>query len=156
MKRSPTSRFWSKVVRDPSGCWLWIGAIATDTGYGIFYAGDDVRMGAHVFAFELANPGADRTGLVVRHTCDTPNCVNPQHLKLGTHADNMKDMDDRGRRVSNPVRGEAHHNAKLTRDLVLRAREMHRRGAKVVDLARMFGVAPTTMAAALEGKTWRK
>lgn len=155
MKRPAATRFWEKVVRDPSGCWLWCGAIASDTGYGIFFAGDDKRMGAHVFAWECANPGKSREGLVVRHTCDTPNCVNPAHLVIGTHADNMADMDARGRRVNNPRRGEAHHNSKLTRAIVERARYAHKHGATIADLARLYGVTTTTMAAALEGKTWR-
>lgn len=159
MTRPAHQRFWEKVVRDPSGCWLWAGAIASDTGYGIFFAGEDRRMGAHVFAWEQANPKVSRVKdgktLVVRHTCDRPNCVNPKHLVLGTHVDNMRDMDERGRRVSNPVRGERHHNAKLTRAHVERARYAHKLGASIADLARIYGVTTTTMAAALEGKTWR-
>lgn len=158
VKATPAhTRFWSKVVKAANGCWLWAGAIASDTGYGIFFVGDDRRMGAHVFAWELAHPGVKRDGLVVRHTCDTPNCVNPQHLVLGTHADNMKDMDERGRRVNNPVRGEAHHNSKLTREVVEKARRAVRNGtASVAQLARQYGVSTTTMQAAVEGKTWRR
>lgn len=152
MNRS--TRFWSHVSRDASGCWLWLGAEADDTGYGVFNSGSG-SIGAHVFAFELSNPGVDRRGLVVRHTCDVKLCVNPKHLVIGTQKDNVQDMDVRGRRVSNPRRGEAHGNAKLTWEIVVKAREAHAAGESIRSLARRYSVSSPTMTSALRGKTWR-
>ena len=148
------TRFWSHVRRDASGCWLWTGAEADGTGYGVFNSGDG-SIGAHVFAFELANPGVDRRGQVVRHTCDVKLCVNPKHLAIGTQRDNVADMDRRGRRVSNPRRGEAHVNSKLTAESVIEARKAYAAGASIRSLARLYGVTSPTMTSALRGKTWR-
>lgn len=146
--------FWRHVRRDPTGCWLWTGAEAEGTGYGIFNAGAQA-VGAHVYAWGLANPGVDRRGLIVRHTCDVRLCVNPKHLLLGTQQDNVRDMDERGRRVNNPRRGEAHGNAKLTLELVLAARRAHAAGESVRSIARRLGVSSPTMTSAIRGKTWR-
>lgn len=146
--------FWSHVRRERHGCWLWTGAVGDGNGYGIFNAG--VRtVAAHVYAFCLANPGVHRRGLVVRHTCDVKLCVNPQHLLIGTQKDNVRDMDERGRRRSNPRRGEDHGNAKLTMEIVLEAREAAACGLSVASLAERFGVSKATMSAAVSGKTWR-
>lgn len=151
--RSVAARFWSHVARHPSGCWLWRGALAAGTGYGVFNRGDRI-IGAHCFAWEQAHPGESRAGKVVRHDCDVPACVNPRHLRLGTHAENTADMDARGRRGHNPRRGEAHPSSKLTEASVLAARERHVAGASVTTLASELGVARSTMHAALVGSTW--
>jgi hypothetical protein len=147
-------RFWRHVVRTASGCWVWTGAIAAGTGYGIFNAGDGTLVGAHRYSWELAHPGEARTGLVVRHTCDLPPCVNPRHLVLGTYRDNTADMDARGRRRSNPRHGEDHPRAKLTVADVRTARVAWAQGVTPMDLARIFRVAESTMMALLSRRTW--
>lgn len=100
-------RFWDKV--DTSGdCWLWTGS-KTRKGYGLFnLEGRTVR--AHRLAYEL-HTGRPPSGHVL-HSCDTPACVNPSHLRAGTPADNTRDMDDRGRR-RRPVRSKANTSGKL-------------------------------------------
>lgn len=148
-------RFWRHVAREAGGCWLWTGALAAGTGYGVFNRGAGKLVGAHCFAWELAHPDESRAGLVVRHICDQPRCVNPAHLQVGTYAQNTADMDARGRRVKNSPRGETHPAARLTDELVGRARAARRAGARVVDLARVLGVSSSTMADALGGRTWR-
>ena len=80
-------RFLSKVTRDPSGCWLWTGAIS-DNGYGSFHNGHRT-VGAHRYSFEhYVGPIPD--GLVLDHLCRVTNCVNPAHLEPVTHAENIR------------------------------------------------------------------
>ncbi len=88
-------RFWSKV--DKSGdCWLWRGSV-NPQGYGTFSFGGKSR-GAHRVSY-LLSKGEIGDGLCVCHTCDNPPCVNPDHLWLGTQADNMRDMGSKNFRI---------------------------------------------------------
>jgi hypothetical protein len=99
-------RFWEKVMPIPwSGCWEWMGSTQR---YGHFrYPGGQL---AHRFSWELEN-GPVPEGLHVLHKCDNPSCVNPDHLFLGTHDDNMKDKAAKGRAPG--MSGEEHPGAKF-------------------------------------------
>lgn len=82
----------------PSGCLLWTKSTVGQMGYGqAWYQGR--AIGAHVLAY-VAEHGPVPKGSEVRHTCDTPRCVNPEHLILGTRRDNMRDMTARGRHTN--------------------------------------------------------
>lgn len=98
-------RFWRKCVPEPnSGCWLWLAAI-DGAGYPSAWNGSAVTSG-HRLSYATFN-GDIPEGLLVRHRCDTPICVNPAHLLVGTDADNMLDVSLRFRRftaVPAPVR----------------------------------------------------
>lgn len=76
------------------GCWEWTGT-RVEFGYGQIIR-DGRRLRAHRVAYEIAY-GPIPDGLVVRHKCDNPPCVRPDHLELGTRADNNQDRENRGR-----------------------------------------------------------
>lgn len=87
---------FARFVQKSDGCWLWTGAKKA-TGYGFIRVVGVGMRGAHRIAYELAN-GPIPEGMVVRHTCDNPRCVRPDHLIVGTVADNVRDCAERGRR----------------------------------------------------------
>ena len=88
-------RFWARVGEpDSNGCWPWLGT-KRHTGYGKI-RNHYKHEGTHRVSYTL-NVGPIPQGLHVLHKCDNPTCVNPDHLFLGTQADNMKDMFKKGR-----------------------------------------------------------
>ncbi len=93
-------RFWSKVDRyGANGCWVW--TATTRAGYGIFWK-DGRKQSAHRVSWEIANGQAPPAELEVCHRCDNPPCVNPWHLFLGTHSENMLDGVAKGRKIGRP------------------------------------------------------
>lgn len=92
-----------------SGCQLWLHALNADNYGQIRYNGATVL--AHRLSYEL-NKGEIPEGLKVLHKCDVSECINPNHLKVGTQTENVADMDTKGRRVS--VFGMRHGKAKFT------------------------------------------
>jgi len=150
--RTLEERFWSMVTRGP-GCWLYRKQRSSD-GYGVFKMnGRSVR--AHRFSWELAN-GPIPDGLWVLHRCDTPRCVRPDHLFLGTPRDNVQDAIRKGRRRYEPARGEQNGSAKLSVAQVREARVRVAVGEPKASVARDFGVHPTTILRLVEGNTWRE
>lgn len=138
-----------KIASDKSsGCWMWQGA-RSGGRYGSFRHDGRSRK-AHRVAYELFR-GDVPAGLNVLHTCDVPQCVNPDHLWVGTQADNAADMVAKGR--SHDRRGELHHQAKLTRADVLSIRgQKGKETAKV--LAKHHGVSTSTIYMVWSGHTW--
>ena len=89
-------RFWNKVdVQDGDRCWLWNGATTTHGGYGLLRRGGR-EYRAHRVMWEMVE-GPIPNGMFVCHTCDTPRCVNPRHLFLGSARDNNVDRENKRR-----------------------------------------------------------
>lgn len=86
-------RFWPRVLKGPR-CWLWVG-YSTNGRYGALKWGG-ARLGAHIVSYMLANKLASRPAELVLHKCDTPRCVRPDHLYLGSQQDNARDSLRRG------------------------------------------------------------
>lgn len=100
VEATPQERFgWYYTAGPGAECWEWRGSRLAG-GYGVFLV-ERKQLGAHRYAWIVAQ-GAIPDGLHVLHTCDNRGCVNPAHLFLGTHRDNMDDCTRKGRRPSGP------------------------------------------------------
>lgn len=144
-------RFVSKIAPpNERGCLLWTAGKCGD-GYGSFRTTRNSK--AHRVAWELANGQPVPDGMCVRHKCDTPLCVNPEHLEIGTIQENNMDMDLRGRRAS--IAGEKNYSAVLNEERVQIIRKMHSIGASYRELSILAGVTKATIAGIISGRTWK-
>lgn len=152
---SVMDRFKSKYRVNPvSGCWKWIASYAPG-GYGQFCFDGSMRR-AHRVSWIIHN-GPIPEGMLVCHRCDNPSCVNPEHLFLGTHKDNMRDMIAKGRDnlVISP-KGEDQHLSKLTEDKVLSMRKLRKEtGMPYIKIGELFGISESASHAAITKVTWR-
>lgn len=163
-----------KSIPEPmSGCWLWLGAKSSGKYGTMSHAGKNQR--AHRLAW-AAFRGSIPHGSCVCHHCDNPGCINPDHLFLGTFADNNADRRKKHRdawfnapeeraaclqKARNIVRdrnlyarGENQGHARLTTTKVRAIREMSKLGRTQREIAAIFGVAQTTVQAVLSGRSW--
>jgi hypothetical protein len=145
-------RFHQKYEIDKSGCWLWTGGIRPNSKgvpYPRHWNDDRKSIGAHRFSFELVR-GAIPKGMYVCHKCDTPLCVNPDHLFVGTHHDNMRDMVQKKRSFTG--RGENKKGrAKLTNQQADQIKKMDISHQK---LASIFGVSAATIGRIKSGESY--
>lgn len=153
-----------RVARDTE-CIEWTGSVVG--GYGVLSvnAGEKRKLVlAHRFAYELFK-GPIPNGLCVCHACDNPLCTNPDHLFLGTLADNNRDRSNKGRsgrrafteedlkKYSDMNRGERNNSAKLTEEKVRAIRQLH--GIETVKtIAKKFGVSESAIKSIFQGRTW--
>ena len=147
-------RFWSKVDKT-ADCWVWTAGIGGG-GYGLFHAGRHYR--AHRFSFE-ANFGAIPQGLCVCHRCDNRLCVRPEHLFVGTYADNLRDMREKGRahfQVNRGcfLRGEKSPRAKLTNQQAVDLRVRYVAGESARALGSHFGMTESAVFKVLRGEVY--
>lgn len=133
----------------PTGCWTWVGAVHAN-GYGVILA-NGRQVGAHRAAYELAK-GSVPPGLMVLHSCDNPVCVNPDHLRAGTHDDNMRDKVERGRQAR--LSGESAPNARLTQADVDEIRAAAHSGARHRVIAQRYGVSRSNVGMIVQHKRW--
>jgi hypothetical protein len=152
LRKSLQERFDEKVVPEPnSGCWIWTGA-TKELGYGVIGLGrrSDGTDKAHRVSYRLYC-GDIPDGMAVCHRCDTPACVNPDHLFLGTLADNMQDCVAKGRNFIPDNRGERANWAKLTSDAVAHIRERVMTGP---EYGRLYGVSKSAVYQIWDGTNW--
>ncbi len=141
-------RFAAKWERDEAtGCWVWKATLHSN-GYGRFKLPGRMAF-AHRASWEL-HRGPIAKGLFVLHRCDNPPCVNPDHLWLGTHNENMADM--RAKQRQN--KGTRQHAAKLTEPMVYGIRAMLKHGASHEECSIIFGVGRSTIQEVGTRATW--
>lgn len=142
---------WMPVTE--SGCWLWVGSL-TDKGYGRIRTGSKYSL-AHRVSWSLANgdipAGHGYHGTCVLHRCDTPACVNPDHLFLGTQSENARDCSAKGRWGKARTAGDAHPMAKLTQE---EASEILTDERTQRAIAKEYGVSQATISNIKRLKAW--
>lgn len=134
--------YLNRTVPTKDGCMEWTGCLNTDGYPRVTYKGSSNGK-VHRLVYALST-GENIEGKVIRHKCDNPLCINPDHLLSGTNTDNMSDRDARQR----------HGAAKLTHDQV-RAIRLLGSSFKNIELASMFHVNPRTISSILLGKHWK-
>lgn len=143
--------FWTRVEKTES-CWLWQGAKKHD-GYGLICRRGKMIQ-AHRFSWELSN-GPIPSGLCALHRCDTPACVNPAHLFLGTRQDNADDAVAKGRQAC----GERNKKNKLTATQVIEIRQrirwLNKRKTNAAELAKEYGVSRGSIIKAAMRDSWK-
>jgi len=166
MPTAMVKRFWRTVKKSKDGCWLWLGSQfraqpgrSPSARHGLFnvcvmsWRGPAWRHeAAHRISYELSI-GPIPQHLYVRHRCDNPPCVRPDHLIIGTQADNIADASKRDR-----IRhGSTHPEAKLTEQSVEAIRHAYAKGDQTeASLASKYDVTWSTISQILRGKTWRR
>lgn len=136
-----------------SGCWIWTAGIFKERGgYGALCVNRRAAK-AHRVSYEVFR-GTAPTGKLVCHKCDVPSCVNPEHLFLGSYADNNVDKVLKGRAKARS--GEAHPKAKLSESDVIRLRaDFSAGGMTRRQLAKKYGVGKTAVDQVIFRVTWK-
>jgi hypothetical protein len=156
-RKLPTlaERWARRVEKSADGCWLWTGALTV--GYGSIGGRQDgrpVSLLAHRVAWELFR-GPIPEGIFICHKCDVRRCVNPDHLFLGTQADNMHDAATKGRlNGRNTSHSERHYHTKLTEHDVRYIRWSYGAGVSQNTLARQFGLTKGAIGHIVHYRNW--
>lgn len=153
LRVSPETDWWFEDFMDfigpdaDGGCWPWLGT-CQENHRAIFCVSGRKWLAAHL-SLHFEGHHRPTTKHVAMHSCDNPNCVNPEHLSWGLQADNMADMKAKGR--ANAPKGEAAHNAKLTNNQV---REIRKSTETQRVLGKRFGVDPSKISLIKNRKAW--
>lgn len=143
-------RFWKKVGKKGTDeCWPWLANKDKD-GYGMFWL-NGRNHGAHRVSFEFHHRIL-KPGELACHTCDNPSCVNPSHLFAGTHLENHRDRDAKGRKA--PTTGEMNGQSRFTEADVIAIRVKRAAGARYCDLRREYGCGEFAIRGICTRKRW--
>ena len=145
-------RFFSKINKIENGCWEWMTGKTKD-GYGIF-SFDNKDFRAHRLSYEL-HFGNINKGLCVCHSCDNPSCVNPEHLFLGTHKQNMEDKVNKGRTYNGNQKGINNPSSKLTEKNIIEIKKLLSSGLFQKDIAKQYNVSIMTISNIKNNKIWK-
>lgn len=137
-------------IKNKDKCWPWLGA--TVKGYGC-YRELGKNYYAHRLSFELFNGIKLTSDIKVLHRCNNPICVNPHHLFAGTKADNVEDMDIKGRRIS--LYGEENPRSKLTLEQVKEIKQLLRHSLAQRTIAERYNIKHSTVGQIARGVTWK-
>lgn len=148
--KNPLERFWKNIKFSDSNieCWEWVGRKSYKK-YGIMKI-NSRNVQAHRFSYELHSGKEVPENMLVCHTCDNPSCVNPNHLFLGTIADNNADRDKKGRKAL----GEKCGKSKLLEEDIRCIRQMFSLGYSDSEISKYFSVWHTTIRAIRIGRCW--
>lgn len=154
-KEKLLEKLLSKTYPEPNtGCWLWSGMVNV-SGYGIMKAAALPQFKTpltHRISY-LLHKGEFNYKLHVLHTCDNPICVNPDHLFLGTHQDNMDDRKRKNRTNRIAPKGEDQGYSKLTNEQVIEIRSIT--GISQKEIAKKYSVNQATISYIVQRKTWK-
>lgn len=143
------ARFWYQVEQTPT-CWLWKGSLKGQKGYGAIKV-KDKKIAAHRFSWQLRYGLEIPKGYFLCHTCDNPQCVNPEHLFLGTPKDNSQDAISKNRMAI----GSKNANARLNEEMVISIRKRFDDGETYSSLAKEFGVTWAAIKGIVVRTSWR-
>lgn len=140
--------FGNTHLDDDTGCWEWLGAISGKNGYGVITINGKAKS-AHRVSYEIS-VGKIEKGLMVLHKCNNRICINPEHLYLGTHNDNMRDMAH-----TQAVKGENNAMARLSESDVKEIKKLIKERTMFYrDIAEKYGVKRQTIKDIALGRTW--
>ena len=145
-------RFWNNVNKGADHeCWGWL-ASSDSCGYGRFRFRSKL-LSAHRVSWEIHN-GKIPNGLHILHKCDNPNCVNPNHLSLGTHQDNMNDRGAKKRTSGGNLKGEANKASRFSESDIITMRDLAKQGVKQKEIASQFGTTQPVISNIINHKYW--
>jgi hypothetical protein len=150
---TPLGRFLAN-VQQSDGCWTWTAAVNRQ-GYGVTRPLPGGSRLAHRVSWEL-HRGTIPSGALVCHHCDNPPCVNPEHLFLGTIADNHRDMCLKGRASGGSMRGSAHPRARLSAEEVRQVRILASLGVTQSWMAERFAISRPAISHIVAGRCWKR
>jgi hypothetical protein len=144
-----------------NGCWEWSRGL--NSGYGVLRV-NKIPILAHRFSLQLQLKRSIESGIEVRHMCHNTKCINPEHLKEGTHAENMADMVVANRQakgeylsskckqvVRDKIYGENNGKSKLTKEQVIEIRNSKN---KPTELSKIYGVGRNQILLIRKGLSW--
>jgi HNH endonuclease len=156
-RQSIEERLFSKYAKNENGCWIFAG-YKDKKGYGhigIAAEGSDKkRVRAHRLSYSLF-VGEIPDGMMICHRCDTPSCINPDHLFVGTAQDNTDDMFSKNRWKGGFEKGVRPAVTKFTEQDILRMKELYQSGVKQVDIAKEYRTSQGHISNIILGRAWK-